>query len=317
MAVSVDGLDGGGVDVRALLPADVRDNVLLVFGERGRAWIESLPEVVAELLARWHLQLDATRAYGGGTHSLVVAVARAGGEPAALKVPVQDEENRAEAAALRLYAGDGAVLLHESDAASGGLLLERLEPCAALIDHPDRDMAIDVACALLRRLQRPVPAGHPFPLVVDLVRRWSQAIEAARARHGRPLLPDPVERVTEAALDALAVPLGGEVLVNRDGHLGNIMAARREPWLLIDPKPLVGEPAFDAGWLLIDLVRATPTPEVGERLVRRVAGGLGVDPERARAWAVLRAVEDVLWDIERGSDPLEYVTIATAFAGGL
>lgn len=315
--MSVDGLDGGGVDVRALLPVDVRDNVLRVFGERGRAWVDGLPEVVAELVARWRLRLEAPRGYGGGTHSLVVAVARAGGGPAVLKVPVQDEENRAEAAALRLYAGDGAVLLYEADTASGALLLERLDPCAALIDHPDRDMAIDVACALLRRLRRPAPAGHPFPLVLELVRGWSRAIDAARTRHGRPLLSGPAERATEAALEALATPARGEVLVNRDGHLGNIVAARREPWLLIDPKPLVGEPAFDAGWLLIDLVRATPTPEAGERLVGRVGEGLGVDPERARAWALLRAVDNALWDIELGSDPAEYLAIATAFAGAL
>jgi streptomycin 6-kinase len=43
-----------------------------------------------------------------------------------------------------------------------------------------------------------------------------------------------------------------EVIVNWDLHLQNVLSAEREPWLLIDPKPLVGDPAFDAGHLQMD-----------------------------------------------------------------
>ncbi|HEY4025939.1 MAG TPA: aminoglycoside phosphotransferase family protein [Candidatus Dormibacteraeota bacterium] len=307
---------GIGVDVRALLPDGVRDNVLRVFGDRGRDWVEALPGVVADLVERWELRLAAPRAYGGGTHSLVLPVIRAGGVPAVLKVPVRDDENRDEAAALRCYAGDGAVLLYEADAESGALLLERLERlarCAALIDHPDREMAIDVACALLRRLRRPPPAGHPFPLVRDLVLRWSEAIPTLWANGDQPLTA-PLERETMAALDALGEPDGAEVLVNRDAHLGNIIGAQREPWLLIDPKPLVGEPAFDGGWLLIDLLRA-PTPGAAGRLAHRVGAGLGVEPDRVRMWALLRVIENVLWDIQLGADPAESLELAAALAG--
>ena len=35
------------------------------------------------------------------------------------------------------------------------------------------------------------------------------------------------------------------VLLCTDLHAGNILAARREPWLVIDPKPYVGDPAYD------------------------------------------------------------------------
>jgi len=243
----------------------------------------------------------------------VLPVSRDGGQPAVLKVPVQDDENRAEAAALRRYAGEGAVLLYDADEASGALLLERLDPRTVLTDHPDRELAIGVACGLLRRLRRPVPAGHPFPLVADLVRRWSGAFPAAAARHGRPL-PARLERETAAALASLAVPDGPDLLVNRDGHLGNIVAARREPWLLIDPKPLVGEAAFDAGWLLIDLLSTTPTAEAAGRLAGRVGAGLGVSPERARTWALLRCVDNVFWELALGGDPAEHLALATALA---
>ena len=31
-----------------------------------------------------------------------------------------------------------------------------------------------------------------------------------------------------------------------DLHAGNVVRAEREPWLVIDPKPFVGDPAYDA-----------------------------------------------------------------------
>jgi streptomycin 6-kinase len=36
------------------------------------------------------------------------------------------------------------------------------------------------------------------------------------------------------------------VLLCTDLHAENVLAAEREPWLAIDPKPCIGDPAFDA-----------------------------------------------------------------------
>lgn len=88
------------------------------------------------------------------------------------------------------------------------------------------------------------------------------------------------------------------ILANRDFHLGNVLAAQREPWLAIDPKPLVGEPAFDTGHLVRSLLPARPTPHEARRLIRRLADELDLDPERIRAWAVLRSIEDALWILD-------------------
>jgi streptomycin 6-kinase len=296
--------------VRDALPDSVRENICRILGERGRAWVEALPGVVAGLARRWELELS-SRSYTGGTHSLVLAVTRPGGVPALLKVPVLDEENRAEAAALRAYAGDGAALLYDVEPESGALLMERLEPGTPLIEHPNRQHAIDVCCGLLCRLRRPVPAEHPFFPVAELVRRWSTSFPAGQTRHGGPF-PAWTLREVLATIEALGSPAGPEVLVNRDAHLGNVLAAEREPWLLIDPKPLVGEPAFDGGWLLIDVLRPAPTRDNARRLAARIGAGLGVDPDRVRAWALARAAEDVLWSLDGGDDPGEYLTMAAA-----
>jgi streptomycin 6-kinase len=226
---------------------------------------------------------------------------------------VVDDENFAEAAALRSYAGDGAALLYAADDASGALLLERLEPGTPLQVHPDRETAIDLACALYRRLRRPVPPGHPFPLVTDLARRWLEETPEQNDRNGRPLRGAVLEEYL-AALRGFATPAGDEVLVNRDSHLGNVLAAEREPWLVIDPKPLVGEPAFDGGWLLIDLLRPAPRRDEAHRLAERIAAGAGVDPDRLRAWAMVRAAQNVIWSVEMAGDASDYLALTTALS---
>jgi streptomycin 6-kinase len=293
------------------LPDDVRASVLRFFGDEGRAWIETLPSVVAALADRWELTVG--RAHAGGSHALVLDVTRSDGTPAVLKVPARDDENAAEAAALSRYRGDGAALLYHSDPATGALLLERLEPGTPLRDHPEQEEAIDIACALLRRLRRPVPPGHPFPLVRELLRRWMDELKAVERRHPE-ALEWPERTEFASALGALAIHEGAEVLVNRDANMGNVLAAQREPWLLIDPKPLVGESAFDGGWLLVDLLRGAPSRADAERLAAHIGPGLGAYPERVRAWAFVRAAQSAYWELGSGGDPSVYRSLAAALS---
>ncbi|HEY3506699.1 MAG TPA: aminoglycoside phosphotransferase family protein [Actinocatenispora sp.] len=310
-----------------LLPPDLATGIAALFGARGRHWVADLPALVADLRRDWDLTVTGP-AMPGGTHSYVAPVRHAG-IGYVLKVPVLDDENFAECAALRCYDGDGAVRLHRVDLATGALLLERADPGDALLTRYERgDLPLgevaDVAAGVLRRLRRapsgdlscpaprpsdtasragaaPQPVTTPFPLVRDLARRWAGELEAAHDAYGRPY--DHRLFTAAARLCAeLAVPDGPAVLVNRDGHTGNMLAGRggRE-WLLIDPKPMVGDAAFDAGHLIWDLLRSEPTARRARYLVDRVTDGLAADRERVRGWAVVRAVENMTWAIGEGA----------------
>jgi len=62
------------------------------------------------------------------------------------------------------------------------------------------------------------------------------------------------------------------------------------PWLVIDPKPFVGDPAYDATQHLFNCderLRADP-----DRTIRRIAELLGVDHERVRQWTFARAAAE-------------------------
>jgi streptomycin 6-kinase len=117
-----------------------------------------------------------------------------------------------------------------------------------------------------------------------------------------------------AAVESLRFPAGPELLVNRDAHLLNILAAGREPWLLIDPKPLAGEAAFDGGWLLIDVLLADVTAANARRQAARIGDGLGVDADRVRAWALVRSAENVFWELAGGDDGAVSLALVAALA---
>jgi streptomycin 6-kinase len=276
------------------IPDEVVQMNIAANGEAGRAWLRSLPGMVDELQARWGITVGP--AFRGGVVGFVAPALRSDGERVVLKVSFVDEETRTEPDALSVWDGKGAVRVLDTDRDRGALLLERLEPGTSLEAYPYRDDAISIACALLRRLWRPVSDPHPFLAVADLITRWGRELPERFERLGEPfeatLLRQAVAMCTE-----LAAPQTQPVLANRDFHLGNVLAAVREPWLLIDPKPLVGEPAFDTGHFLRSLLRPKLDARLAAQLIRRLAGELDLNPERVRAWALLRSVEDALWGL--------------------
>lgn len=284
------------MDYLKIPDAVVRMNLSLG-GEGGRAWLAALPEIVEELCARWELTLGPP--FEGGCVGFVAPAEHRHGERGVLKVSPIDEETRTEADALRLWAGDGAVRLLDAEPDLGALLLERLEPGVSLEDNPDREEAIAIACALLRRLWRPVPPEHPFPLVVDLALRWAREIPGRFDRLDRPFEASLVEEAADVCAE-LGRSREAMVLANRDYHLGNVLSAEREPWLLIDPKALVGEPAFDTGHLLRSLIPDQINRPLVIGLVERLAGELGVSAESIRRWALVRSVENALWSLGIG-----------------
>ncbi len=308
------------------VPPEVADTIRLYFDERGERWLDALPRLVERLCGDWDLDIIG-ESFSGGTHSFVAPVRRADGSVAVLKAPVIDEGNAGEPTALYCYAGDGAVRLYEFDSASGAMLLEWARPGTPLLAQPDgphlegRPEHADklvLAGRLYQRLRRPlraVPAGFPpLPTLAAQVRSWAELVDRPKPELAEVLPP----AVRERAVDwcrVLAVPQGPPVIVNRDTHLGNIVAAEREPWLLIDPQPYLGEAAFDAGYLALIQIQATPTRYHADAVVARTADLLGVDGDRVRGWALLRAVEEIDWAL--GDDDAEQASTHLAIARAL
>jgi streptomycin 6-kinase len=203
------------------------------------------------------------------------------GEPVVLKLVYPHRESEHEGDALELWDGEGAVRLLARDDELRALLLERCEP-GTYLSRRAQDEALDVLIGLLPRLWK--PAGAPFRPLAEEAVWWLETLPSGWEAAGRPF-----ERtLLEAALDALrelAPTQGEQVLVHQDLHGENVLAAQREPWLAIDPKPLVGEREFALASIIRSFELGETRCDVVHRL-DRLSAELGLDRERARGWAL-------------------------------
>ena len=239
------------------------------------------PDLTA-IAARWSLRLG--REYHGGQTSTMVRAQSPVHGDVVLKVIRRHHEAEHEADGLRVWDGEGAVRLHEHEVLDddhAALLLERCEPGTSLQTRPEEEQD-DVVAELLRRLWR--PAGAPFRPLAEMCAMWAEAAER-REHH-----PDPaIHRDGLDLFRSLSVPGDGDVLLCTDLHAGNVVASQREPWLMIDPKPYVGDPHYDALQHMLncpDRLRAAPL-----ELVNRMADLLDLDRVRLRLWLFARCVQ--------------------------
>ncbi len=255
-----------------MIPAAV--TAMAARGPRWAQWVDTLPATVADLTRRWDLAID-----GPATHghcSLVLPVRTTDGGAAMLKVGFPDEESEHEHLALRRWAGNAAVRLLAADPHTRGLLLERLGP-GDLTAVPDAE-----ACRIVAGLYGRIHVS-PLPQVrslAALVEGWTEGLR--RLPRSAPI----PHRLVEQAI-ALGPQLsagGPERLLHTDLHYGNVLRATREPWLVIDPKPVNGDPHYEIAPMLWNR-----WPEIGgvrdgvRRRLWTLVEAAGLDEDRARA----------------------------------
>ena len=251
---------------------------------RDRDWLKDLPRLATECAEQWDLVLEEPV---DSPHSLVVP---AGEVVLKLNAPSHFEAEH-EADALERWAGRGAVRLVARDDMRRALLIERCRPGTPLWDTEADES--EVMGGLLPRLWAAPQLPHPFRLLADEARRWLEEVPRRYELAGRPF----EQRLLSFALELFrTVDRGASALVNQDLHGGNVLRAQREPWLVIDPKPLVGEREANGVGVLRNAAHD------GVAAVRRwldVLESLDLDRERLRAWGVAHALAWG-WDEEHG-----------------
>jgi streptomycin 6-kinase len=205
----------------------------------------------------------------------------ADGDEVVLKVQTPHRESEHEAAALELWDGDGAVRLLAHDPERHALLLERCVPATPLASV-GQEAALEVLVSLLPRLWK--PAAAPFRSLAEEAAWWLVQLPRTWEEAGRQF----EQRLLDASLEALgelAPTQGEQVLLHQDLHGDNVLAAEREPWLVIDPKPLVGEREFAVAPIVRSVELGHSRRDVLYRL-DRLTSELGLDRERARGWTI-------------------------------
>lgn len=278
-----------------MLPEQFVQTQIELYGDTGSAWLANLPALIAECERRWSLTIQPP--FTGLSYNYVVPATTADGTAAVLKLGVPNPELTSEIEALRLYDGHGICRLLAGDAERGILVLERLQPGVMLSTLADDGQATAIAAEVMRQLWRPVPPDHPFPTTA----KWAKGLERLRAAFGGGTGPFPANLVEQAErlYTELLASSAEPVLLHGDLHHFNILRATRQPWLAIDPKGVVGEPAYEIGALL-----RNPTDElvldrrVQARRVDQLAEALNLDRARILGWGIAQAVLSAWWNYE-------------------
>ena len=224
-------------------------------------WRLEAPRIADEVAEEWGLRLG--DAYPPGAAGHVVRAELPDGSPAALKLFWPHREAEQEADALERWDGDGAVRLLDRDDERHAMLLERCEPGTFLSSASN---SLDVLIELLPRLWK---NADGFLTLAEEVEHWALDGEVG------------------ALARELASTQGELVLVHQDLHGENVLAAQREPWLVIDPKPLAAEREFSVAPIVRSPELGHSKRETVERL-DRLCAELGLDRDRARGWTIVQ-----------------------------
>ena len=247
---------------------------------KGTAWLDQLPQAITDLEQRWSLTLNLPFEEEASC-SWVAPCVRQDGTPAVLKLGLPHMEAENEIDGLLFWNGDPTVFVLEADLELNAILLERCEPGTTLRERPENEQD-QVIAKLLKRLWRPLPEVHPFRSLSEMIVAWGRESMEQADR-----LPD-VGLAKEGLhiFEALLSDAPCDVLLATDLHAGNVLRAQREPWLVIDPKPFYGDPAYDATQHLLNCkerLRSKPITTIS-----RFADLLDIDPERVRLWTFAR-----------------------------
>jgi streptomycin 6-kinase len=269
-------------DSSGLLAAMNRSPEQTVLSKAMIRWSLSRPVLIAETPTSWIYKVEQT-----------------GRDPAVLKQlkpDLADDEELRGSALLAWYAGQGAATVF--DAADGVIFMEWLDgPTLGDAARSGHDEEATIALAtLVQQLHGPRDADPPPLLPLRL--RYQTLFEMSPAKwpaQGRDLLAR-ATGIAHQIFDkpAPAVPLHGDL------HHDNVIGSRRG-WLAIDPKGLVGDPAYEVAnafrnpfgenRLLADPARIAGMTEI-------FASRLGYPVKRILAYAATHAALSICWNLQ-------------------
>ena len=277
------------------LPPGLTEQAAL--GPRWADWLDGLPRTVADLVDEWELTYDGAPCHG--YCSLVLPVRTPTGRPAVLKVGYPDDESEHEHLALQRWQGNGAVLMFRADPRRYAMLLERLHR-EDLTDLWDVE-ACEIVAGFYSRLH--VPAPPQLRPLTAYVERWTAGLAALPK--DAPMPRRLVEQAVSLASSFLTDEASSGTMIHGDLHYGNVLAGDREPWLVIDPKPMSGDPHYEVAPLLWnrweEVVASGRVRDAVRQRFHAVVDAAGLDEARARAWVIVRALHDAYWTVDDAS----------------
>jgi streptomycin 6-kinase len=254
-------------------------------------WLDSLPATVADLCAKWSIELDPAIP---DTYITLVLLGHSDAlGPVVIKSSPLADEFRAEATALKLAAGENVARLYDVDFRRSVMVIERIVPGMQLLHAAMTDEdATRLAAEIVATMWRPVPNPdglHPL-------RQWMRALFDWSPRSDL-IAPDLVRHAQELGSSLLAES-SREYLLHGDFQHHNLLQRASGAWAIIDPKGVIGDPGFEIAAWMYNPPGVTARDDYLELVARRAAicaEVWGIDQDELLAWAFVGAVLSMCW----------------------
>lgn len=282
------------------LPFNFTATITNAYGQPGAQWLAELPELVAQIACDW--QLSVGEHYPLLSYHFVAPVTCGDGSPAVLKIgfPEKNWEMLYEIEALRSVNGNGLIRLLRFERRRRAMLLEKLEPGENLkaLFKGNELGAVDVAVDIMQKLWNESPSRYPFQRLEDWFNNCFE--KAANTAFPRKYVKKAAAYFGELNSE------GRRVLLHGDLHHENILSARREPFLAIDPKGITGNFGYEMSTFLINHRRWMESDsDVKEKLdaaIVRFSGRLDIAPASIRKWTFAQSILSAWWTYEENDE---------------
>jgi streptomycin 6-kinase len=279
------------------------NNIVDVYGDVGRKWLEKLPATIAAYADKWSLNI--LPPFEKLTYNYVTPATTTDGIPVVLKACVPNKEVTSEIEALQVFDGNGISRLLNADIEMGILLLERLLPGASLSEMDDDEEVTRCVVSVMQNLCMPAPSNHNFISVSDWANRSFSVIRNSFGGNDAPLPGDLIE-IAQSYFKELTDPPNEQTLIHGDFHPQNILSSERSSWLAIDPKGVVGDPLYDMAVFVCQPPRQPTQFDQKQFLARRIdqlAEELSVDKQLIIMWCIAHSVLSGCWSsVDHGGD---------------
>jgi len=270
-------------------------------GGEADGWLDDLPDLIAAVTAEWDLVVTGTARDVDGFGMTIPA--NRGDDRVLVRIAYPDGWFEDQTRALEAWGGNGALRLLEHDPRGAHLRLAP-DPGASLATERNQMRALRLAADALRRLWIDPPDG--LQTVTAEVRAWVAELEPRYESVHEPFeesLLQEAEQLFRAYMPTQAT----KVLLHGDARI-DAFVLDGDGAVAIDPRPLVGEPAFDAASLLRDRPQeiAADTAAGTQLLQSRLdhlTDLLDVDASRVKGWATAVSVDMGLLAYEAGDVP--------------
>jgi streptomycin 6-kinase len=272
----------------------LENNIINLYGERGKQWLDDLPRLIANIEAAYGL--SNLKPVKNLSYNYVLTGFQ-GSKAVILKLGLDIDGLKREAAALMAFDGFSVVQIFSEN--TGLLLLECAVPGVSLKSYfPEKDdEAINITANVIKRLhQVPIPSPHQFPHVKD----WLAVLDSD--------LKIPAQTLQKARelRDQLLKTAASDVLLHGDLHHDNILQNGND-WVVIDPKGVIGEPAYEVAAFIRnpipELLTHDNAPNIIHNRITRLAGLIELPSQRILDWCFVQAVLSWTWSLEDNLDP--------------